>query len=120
MMRYLRSPHHQAVAFALFVGVLMLLPGGAVPPVPSFDWADKAVHLVLFLVLSVLVIRSFTATARFARPDMTGATVTFVYALFLELSQGVIPGRSWDPFDVLAGGVGVLVGMILQSAVLRG
>jgi VanZ family protein len=119
-MRYLSSPLHQAVAFALFVGVLMLLPGGAVPPVPSVDWLDKAVHLVLFLVLTVLVIRSCRATTRFSRPDLTGASLAFVYALFLELSQGVIPGRFWDPLDVLAGGVGVLVGLFLQSAVHRG
>jgi VanZ family protein len=98
----------------------MLLPGRAVPPVPSLGWADKAVHLGLFLVLTVLVVRSCRATARLARPVLTGASLAFVYAVLLELFQGVIPGRLWDPFDVLAGGVGVLIGLFLQLVVQRG
>ena len=119
-MRYFRSPHHQATAFALLLAVLMLLPGGAVPEVAGIDWADKVVHVVLFLVLTVLLTRSFRAVDRIRLPVVAAGALALVYSVLLELLQGVIPGRFLDLGDLLANGAGVLVAVLLQSAAKQG
>lgn len=118
-MRYFRSPHHQAAAFALFLAVVMLAPGGAVPPVPTFDWVDKVVHLVLFTVMTVLLIRSLTVTKRIRRPVLAAVALALVYAAILEVLQGIIPGRFWDPADLVANALGVLAALLLQSMAKR-
>ena len=118
-MRYFHSPHHQAISFAVIIAVLMLVPGGAMPPVPTYDWADKAVHLLVFLVMTVLAIRSFRALKRFKRPVLSAAAATLAYAVVLDLAQAFVPGRFWDPVDVLAGALGVGAAMLLQSRVDR-
>ena len=119
-MRYFRSPHQQAAAFAVLLAVLMLMPGGAVPEVEGFDWADKLVHVALFLVLTVLLIRSCKAVARIRLPVITAGAVALVYSVLLELLQGLIPGRFLDLGDLLANGAGVLVAVLLQSAAKQG
>jgi VanZ family protein len=118
-MRYLTSPHHQAAAAALLVAVLMLLPGRAVPPVPAFDWADKVAHLLIFLAMTLLVIRSFRTTSRVERPVLAAALVTLVYAVLLELAQGMIPGRFLEPADIAANSLGVVLALPLQSLIDR-
>lgn len=119
-MRYFSSPHHQAAVFAVFLAVAMLVPGGAVPPVPTFDWVDKAIHLALFLIMTVLLIRSLRASNRFQRPVMAAAALAFAYAVLLETLQGLIPGRFLDPADLAANAGGVLAALLLQSMAKRG
>ena len=119
-MLYFISPHQQAAAFAGLLAVLMLMPGGAVPEVEGIDWADKLVHVALFLVLTVLLIRSFKAVARIRLPVIAAGAVALVYSVLLELLQGLIPGRFLDPGDLLANGAGVLVAVLLQSAAKQG
>ena len=118
-MRYLTSPHHQAAVAATLVAVLMLLPGRAVPPVPAFDWADKVAHLLLFLAMTLLVIRSFKSTSRFERPVLAAALATLAYSVLLEVAQGMIPGRFLEPADMVANGVGVMLALPLQSLIDR-
>ena len=98
----------------------MLLPGGAVPLEPRFDWFDKAVHLLVFLMMAVLASRSFTLSKRFSKPALTAGGVVLAYSVLLEALQALIPGRFWDPADLLAGATGVLLGLLLQSVMVRG
>ena len=119
-MRYFRSPHHQAATFALLIAVIMLLPGGAVPEVEGIDWADKAIHVGLFLVLTVLLIRSIQTVDRIRWPVIVAGALALVYSTLLELLQGLIPGRLLDPGDLLANGVGVLIAVLLRSTAKQG
>lgn len=119
-MRYFHSPHHQAAAFALLLAVMMLLPGRAVPEVAGIDWADKAIHMLLFLVLTVLLIRSFQVVGRIRWPIYAAGALALVYSALLELLQGLIPGRFVDLGDLFANGLGVLIAVLLRSTAKQG
>ena len=116
----IRSPHFQAGSFALILGVVLLLPGGAMPPVPTFDWFDKAAHFGAFLCLTVLTARSFRALPLPPRPVLSAALITLAYAVSLELLQGLIPGRLVDVWDLVANGLGIVAGFLLQTMAHRG
>lgn len=77
--------------------------GGGSPPVG----ADKVVHLLLFAALAG------TARWRFGRVALVLAAVAG-YAVLSEIAQAfVLPGRSGDPYDVLADLTGAGLGWLL-------
>lgn len=101
--------------WALFILVLTLMPGSAFP---EFSFArlfslDKLVHLIFFFVLCFLMIGSMrqhpNETLRKKR-ILISILVTFVYGLSLETLQYFIPGRNFDPLDVIANTAGSLAG----------
>jgi hypothetical protein len=108
-----------AIAWALLILVLCLMPGEAVP---SWDWTDllnldKPVHAVLFGVLLVLLVQGFrTARAeafRPARPLLVAFVLTVVYGALTEWMQQLEAlGRHGDLNDLVANTVGALLGMI--------
>jgi hypothetical protein len=108
-----------ALAWALLILVLCLMPGEAVP---SWDWTDllnidKPVHAVLFGVLLVLLVRGFrTARAGFLRPSrpmLVAFVGTVAYGALTEWMQQLEAlGRHGDLNDLLANTVGAVLGMI--------
>ena len=67
-------------------------------------WTDKAVHLLVFAVPTYLV-------ARLVGRPLLVALVFAAHALVSELAQHLLlPGRSGDPWDVVADVAGVVVG----------
>jgi VanZ family protein len=65
---------------------------------------DKLVHAGLFLLLAGTAALRFGATAR-------PLVLVLVYAVVSEIMQGLLlPERSGDAWDVLADGVGAVVG----------
>jgi hypothetical protein len=108
-----------AIAWALLILVLCLMPGEAVP---SWDWTDllnldKPVHAVLFGVLLVLLVQGFrTARSqafRPARPLLVAFVLTVAYGALTEWMQQLEAlGRHGDLNDLVANTVGALLGMI--------
>lgn len=121
----LRSPHLHAVLWTAVVGVLMLLPGDALPQIgrwlpQSFaGLTDKIAHLVVFLVMVVLIHRSLRASGRFERPLLMAALLTLIYALLMESLQVLVPGREGSLADLVADVVGVLLPLPIISRVAR-
>jgi hypothetical protein len=105
--------------------VVMLLPGAAIEyisdlikqllpwrPGPSLQGPghlDKLVHGLVFAVCAYSVTRAWLGE----RSLLTLALLLVLFAVFTELAQIYIPGRSGDVFDVLADGIGVTVGIVL-------
>lgn len=107
------SRHLPALLWALAAAVLMLTPADAVPSDPwGFllwlgPWADPLAHLLVFLVLALLVHRSFESLGwmRGALAAASGATLG--YSAVLEAAQLWVPGRHWDPVDLAWGAAGI-------------
>ncbi len=99
------SHHLPAAAWALLCGALLLVPAETLPEVDPFSWADKLAHLVLFLVLELLAVRSFGRWTR--RALAASAAASIAYALLLEAAQLAVPGRAWELWDLGAAAAGV-------------
>jgi VanZ family protein len=97
-----------AAAAAVIVG--SLLPRGAVPPV---GLSDKHQHLAAYAVLAALAWGAFPTR----RAALWLMLLLPLLAIALEFAQTLVPGRSGEVVDAVAGGLGaylVAVPMLLR------
>lgn len=78
------------------------------------DWVPAAVHFVLFFVMVVLVGRRLYAIGS-SWPVLGAVVVAFSYGALLELGQLAVPGRAFEPEDLLMNGLGCLLGAVAAS-----
>ena len=114
MKRTWRSPTLQAALWAALVAVTLSLPGRLVPQARSGWHLDKLVHAVLFFVLLVLSRRSLETKRSQRSAGILALCVTIPYAFLLEYVQRLVPNRSFDPWDLAAGLVGIMLAFLLQ------
>ncbi|MFO0775806.1 MAG: VanZ family protein [Nitrospiraceae bacterium] len=100
------------VAYAALIFYMSSLPhpGNSLPDVFSF-FNDKAVHLVEYGVLSILLYRAFRwgAGPQWAPQAWWVAVIVAVlYGVSDEIHQSFVPPREMDPYDVVADGIGAL------------
>ncbi|MFQ6172776.1 VanZ family protein [Oryzobacter sp. R7] len=101
-----------ALAVAVLVQLVVLYaPAGA--GAAPFPHSDKAAHVLVFLVpvaLAVLVT---------GRPSLV-AGAFLAHAGLSEVVQGtLLPLRSGDPFDAAADALGVALGVLVATGILR-
>ncbi len=101
-----------AICWTLLIFILCLWPGKDLPH-SSIPLIDKWVHFVLFapftfLWLSVYVARNFKSL-------LAGLLVGCLTGYIVELLQAAFPklGRSYDLLDIVADGIGSLLGVLL-------
>ena len=95
--------------------LLILVMAGSVVPVivvKGFSAADKLVHGGSYLIL----VTWFTGLYR-RQHHIFIALALFALGLVLEVIQGQLPYRGFDPFDLLANATGILFGLILARSV---
>ncbi len=86
---------------------------------PAWIEADKAVHTMLFALLTLLLrwpsrVRSALLAAALAW------TLGTAWGLVDELHQAFVPGRSTDALDLLADAIGAAIAVSLFEVVRRG
>jgi hypothetical protein len=93
----------------------LLAPQSSLESASGFpDWVPAAVHFVLFFVMVILVGRRLYAIG--SSWPLLGATVAaFAYGAALELGPLAVPGRSFEPEDLLMNGLGCLAGAGVAS-----
>lgn len=107
-----------AIAWFLISTFLLTIPGKSFPSEDWLDkiWFDKWVHLGMFAIMVVLWCR---AALRFKK-DQKELTkiftaicmVGFAYGIGMEFVQKyLVPYRSFDIGDIIADGVGSLLGL---------
>ncbi len=85
------------------VGIVSLLPGPQMPPLGDHD---KLMHALAYGVLAANGGLAFGDHGRWLRLGLA----LFAFGLALEAVQGVLPGREVSLADVLANGIGVVIG----------
>lgn len=91
-------------------------------PVSSFPLRDKGVHFVVYASLGFFVahaaLRTWSDRPR-VRLLATAVFVTVMWGVLDEIHQAFVPGRSSDTLDVVADGVGAVVGTGLRELTSR-
>jgi VanZ family protein len=112
-----KNPHTQAwLAWSLLllvVAIAELQPGdsAAMEAISRLDIHDKLLHTIAYLVVVFVPARKLSLTSL----AVCMATTECVGAL-LELAQDLVPGRSFDAYDLAANTIGVLMGSFLGLA----
>jgi len=123
--KHLRSPHVHAGLWVATVAVLMMLPAEALPdfgfplPLSLNQWVDKIQHLVAFMIMMVLLARSLSELEDIQRPVLLAAISTLAISFFLEALQALVPWRYWDPADLVADTLGVLMAVPIARRYVR-
>jgi VanZ family protein len=109
-----------ALVWAATIFVLSSLPGSAYPKTDVVG-ADKIVHFGLYGILSALSVRGLARATGLKTLALiaAGAALATLYGMTDEFHQRFVPGRNSDWADVLADGIGALLGASVTVAVLR-
>jgi len=106
-----------------YMGLIWVLSSMALKvnfqPVP---FRDKGVHFVEYGALAVLLSIAFRGTwptAPLRRPAFYAAVTTVLWGLLDEIHQAYVPGRSSDPWDLLADALGAIAGTLAFVLVTR-
>jgi hypothetical protein len=111
-----------ALLWAIFIFILCILPGYAIP---HYRWTDllsidKAVHAFLFAVLTLLLIRGFKRQTQFSFLTIHTLIIVFLfcaaYGGLLELMQNYcLKDRSGSWFDFIADATGSISGIVFNN-----
>ena len=92
-------------------------------PDVAFSVNDKLVHLVLFLLLSILLTAAIKKEGflqiRSVKIFVIVFTIVSVVAIATELLQYFIPGRQTDIYDLIANETGALLGLLINRLVYK-
>lgn len=113
----MRSPTLHAAVWSILIAAALLVTGPEMGP--AAPWirrleavgGDKAVHALLFLVQAWLVARILPAP-RTVRWLACAAGLALAYGGLTEGVQLVVPGRSAELSDLVADGVGAVLGAV--------
>ena len=101
-----------ASLWTLVILIACFLPGNEIPNV-RFPMIDKWVHFIIFAGFSFLWLLVWAPATWRAGLWVFIAAVAFGYAVELLQGSGISPGRAYDANDVLADGIGGLLGVLL-------
>jgi len=108
-----------ALVWFIILTILLTLPGSSLPKEDWLDkiWFDKWVHIFLFAILALLFCRSFkNFSGKKLRLFLVIIIGCFFYGIIMEFVQKYfIPGRSFDIGDILADGIGSIIGGFIAA-----
>lgn len=106
----------------IYVGCIMalsLLPPQDFPKIPLFNGADKVIHILMYLIFSILSSWALKMELHRSRIWFI-VSATIGWGILMEVFQLEMHfGRSFSWFDVLANTTGVAIGMIIYVVVTR-
>jgi hypothetical protein len=111
-----------AFAWSAVTTVLLVLPGSSLPKETWFDniAPDKWIHAFIFAVMVALwcwaSLSIYTTAAQLKKAFILFAILWLVYGIAMEFVQkNFIPNRSFDVGDIIADGVGCVIGFLYSS-----
>lgn len=107
----------KATFWVLFALVLIttLMPLDNIQPVISFNFIDKIIHFVYFLLLAVSLMLAYPRIS-------VSYSILFlsIFGLLIEIFQHYLPtGRSFDWYDALFDSLGAIAGVLLTQKFAR-
>ncbi|MBT1702225.1 VanZ family protein [Chryseosolibacter indicus] len=104
------------IAWSLFILIITLLPGKAIPDVGVWN-ADKYVHFFIFGLLVILSAHGLTKSNliknKIPKPLLVAVVYSFVLGILIEVLQLFVPGRNFSFLDVVANSIGVALGYLI-------
>ena len=105
--------------FFLYLFLILIgssIPGESVPTVFAYTW-DKLLHVIEYFLLGVLGYRAFWNKNKYITINIS------IFGIFFgcidEIWQSFIPGRYPSYYDVIADGIGVILGVITISMIKK-
>jgi VanZ family protein len=101
-----------AYGWLVFISILFILPGSAIPHSSWFTliYLDKWVHIFLFAVLVFL----WRSALLFPRHAITLVALSLSYGILVEFVQEYwVPNRSFDVYDMAADLAGSILGILI-------
>ena len=100
----------------IIYGVLILsvssIPGISIPRFVLLSW-DKLFHIIEYSILGFLSVRSFNSKS--IKNMINISIICLCFAVFDEIWQSFVPGRFSSALDVIADGIGIIIGIIFAS-----
>lgn len=112
-----------AIVWAIFMTLLILLPGHKMPETPRFIGFDKIAHAGVFFVLTILASIGFKKHKEASGLRSKTIFIVFLscllYGAGLEFVQGFVPEREFDIHDIFANISGVLLGIFAFKIIYK-
>jgi VanZ family protein len=100
---------------SVLIVIAVLIPGPNLPDV-GIGGLDKIVHISMFGTWAIAVRHDFNrSNFRFVLVFVIG----MCFSLSTEVLQVFVEGRTFDWYDVVADGVGLLAGLALSKTILN-
>lgn len=119
--------HLPTLLWALFILIICAIPGDKIPKLSFLEWLkpDKIVHLLVFSLLCILLLRSFldanTLNWKKKNVVLMALLLCVFYGTLIEFLQyKVFINRSGDIRDVFANTLGVLLGWRIYRRFIDG
>ena len=99
------------IQFFLYLLLILIgssIPGKSVPTVFAFTW-DKLLHVIEYFFLGVLGYRAYEKRHKYI--TIIVSIFGILFGCFDEIWQSFTPGRHPSYYDVIADGIGVILGV---------
>jgi VanZ family protein len=110
-----------AIGWIILSTVLLTLPGSVFPKENWLDliWFDKWVHIGMFSIMAFFlcwgIYKNGISVKKLLKYFIISAMACLAYGIVMEFVQkNYIPNRSFDAGDIIADGVGSLLGLIFS------
>ncbi len=107
-----------AIIFAIVIFVLSQIPGNILPP-KVFDLQDKLVHLIIYFLFGISLSFATSTIENKRKRYFLILLLGACYALFDEIHQLYVPGRSCDFFDFIFDSFGVSISLFFDNKIRR-
>lgn len=110
--------NRERIGLAVWFLAICIITVGSLTPgasLPDFSANDKILHLLNYSILSIIPALTFG----WSRKGVLACLAMVVLGLGLEFGQLYVPGRSFESNDILANGLGVLIGLVSGIMVRR-
>ena len=97
------------ILYAVLILLVSSIPGNSIPRFVLFSW-DKLLHLIEYSILSFLSVNSFDKKSK--KQIIIISFFCLCFAMLDEVWQSFIPGRFSSALDVIADGIGIVIGSI--------
>jgi VanZ family protein len=118
--------HLPTLLWALFIMIICAIPGDKIPKLSFLEWLkpDKIVHILVFSVLSILLLRTFLDAKTLNWNEKSIAVFSIVlssaYGILVEILQYfVFINRSGDVRDAIANTIGAIIGWWIYKRFFR-
>ncbi len=115
------------ILWIMIILVLVGVPGNYFPEVISFwKWLnpDKIIHLLIFGILTILLIRGFRKQYSFIFLRSYSKQIALIFGIFFGLLTEVLQifvftGRNGNVYDFIANALGCLLGLLIYNLISR-